>query len=242
MPAEAATRAAIGPPQLYLKFKPVLVDQLHRHRRRFAAADAQAGDAALLRRGASSAPSRVARMRAPLAPIGWPSAVAPPWTLILSCGMPRSRMAIMATQAKASLTSNRSTSSTLQPAFSSALSIAPTGAVVNLAGSCAWAAWATMRATGFRPEASATRLAGQDQGGGAVRDRGGVGGGDRAVLGEGGLAASGSCRASPLPGCSSLATTVVGPCGRAISTGDDLALEGAACDRAFWARRSDSMA
>jgi len=55
--------------------------------------------------------------RAPLAPIGWPSAVAPPWTLIFSCGMPRSRMANMATQAKASLTSNRSTSSTVQPAF-----------------------------------------------------------------------------------------------------------------------------
>jgi SH3-like domain-containing protein len=90
--------------------------QLHRHRGRFAAADAQAGDPAL-EAGFLSALSRVTMIRAPLAPIGWPSAVAPPWTLILSCGMPRSRIANMATQAKASLTSNRSTSSTLQPAF-----------------------------------------------------------------------------------------------------------------------------
>lgn len=34
------------------------------------------------------APIRVARMRAPLAPIGWPSAQAPPWILTLSCGRP----------------------------------------------------------------------------------------------------------------------------------------------------------
>src|SRR4051812_37203162 len=48
----------------------------------------------------SSAEMRVARSRAPLAPIGWPRAVAPPWTLSFSRGMPRSRMAIIATQAK----------------------------------------------------------------------------------------------------------------------------------------------
>ena len=34
-----------------------------------------------------SAPSSVTTMRAPEAPIGWPSAQAPPWTLTLSCGM-----------------------------------------------------------------------------------------------------------------------------------------------------------
>src|SRR5262249_10236670 len=37
----------------------------------------------------------VMRMRAPEAPIGWPSAQAPPCTFILSCGMPMSRMAAM---------------------------------------------------------------------------------------------------------------------------------------------------
>src|SRR5205085_9250980 len=50
---------------------------------------------------------RVTRIRVPLAPIGWPRAVAPPWTLILSCGMPMSRIANIATQANASLTSHR---------------------------------------------------------------------------------------------------------------------------------------
>ena len=84
----------------------------------------------------------------PLAPIGWPSAVAPPWTLIFSWGMPRSFIANMATQANASLTSHRSTSPAFQPAFSSTFSIAPIGAMVNSAGSCAWAAVATIRATG----------------------------------------------------------------------------------------------
>ena len=87
-------------------------------------------------------------IRAPLAPMGWPNAVPPPLTLILSCGMPRSRIANIATQAKASLTSNRSTSSTLHPARSSTFWIAGIGAVVKSAGACAWAAVATIRATG----------------------------------------------------------------------------------------------
>ena len=43
-------------------------------------------------RFACSAASRVTMMRAPEAPIGWPSAQAPPCTLTLSCGRPRSRM------------------------------------------------------------------------------------------------------------------------------------------------------
>src|SRR3546814_931194 len=91
----------------------------------------------------SRAAMRVAMMRAPLAPIGWPMAVAPPWMLTLSCGMPRSFIANMVTQAKASLISNRSTSAIFQPVFSSRRSIAPMGAVVNWAGSRAWAVWAT---------------------------------------------------------------------------------------------------
>ena len=36
-------------------------------------------------RASCSAPSSVTTMRAPLAPIGWPSATAPPWTLTISC-------------------------------------------------------------------------------------------------------------------------------------------------------------
>src|SRR5262245_2525647 len=105
---------------------------------------------------ALSAPIRVTIKRAPLAPIGWPSAVAPPWTLIFSCGMPRSRIANIATPAKASLTAHRSTSSTVQPAFFSTFSMAPAGAMVNSDGSRAWAAEATIRATGFSPLASAS--------------------------------------------------------------------------------------
>ena len=68
------------------------LNQLHRHRRRFAAADAEARDAALAAPRSCSAAISVVVMRAPLAPIGWPSAVAPPLTLIFSCGMPRSRI------------------------------------------------------------------------------------------------------------------------------------------------------
>src|SRR5579862_892715 len=52
-----------------------------------------------------SAPIRVTRMRAPDAPIGWPSAQAPPCTFTLSCGSRCSFIAAMATTAKASLIS-----------------------------------------------------------------------------------------------------------------------------------------
>src|SRR5204862_6267408 len=52
-----------------------------------------------------SAPIRVTRMRAPEAPIGWPSAHAPPGMLTRSCGKPCSLIAAMTTTAKASLIS-----------------------------------------------------------------------------------------------------------------------------------------
>ncbi len=52
-----------------------------------------------------SAPIRVTRMRAPEAPIGWPSAQAPPWMFTFSAGSFRSCMAAMVTTAKASLIS-----------------------------------------------------------------------------------------------------------------------------------------
>jgi hypothetical protein len=102
-----------------------------------------------------SAPSRVTMMRAPEAPIGWPSAQAPPWMLTLLCGMSRSRMAAIGTAAKASLISNRSTSLAFQPVFLNSFCIAPIGAVVNRFGSCAWVAWPTMRAIGVRPSSLA---------------------------------------------------------------------------------------
>src|SRR5712691_12392670 len=52
-----------------------------------------------------SAPIRVTRMRAPEAPIGCPSAQAPPWILTRSCGKPCSLIAAIVTTAKASLIS-----------------------------------------------------------------------------------------------------------------------------------------
>src|SRR5579871_3977839 len=58
-----------------------------------------------LRPRALSAPMRVAMIRAPLAPIGCPSAVAPPCTLSFSSAMSSSRAAIIATAANASFTS-----------------------------------------------------------------------------------------------------------------------------------------
>src|SRR3546814_12278309 len=97
-------------------------------------------------------------VRVPDGPSGGPGAVAPPLMWTLACGMPRSCIANIATQANASFTSNRSTSESCQPVFSISLVIAPTGAVVNFAGSCAWAATPTTVATGVRPLASATLL------------------------------------------------------------------------------------
>src|SRR5688572_3980169 len=84
-----------------------------------------------------SAPMSVTRMRAPDAPIGCPSAQAPPCTFTLSCGKPCSFIAARVTTAKASLISYRSTWLALQPVRSRSFLIAPTGAVVNHSGSCA---------------------------------------------------------------------------------------------------------
>src|SRR5690606_20706309 len=98
---------------------------------------------------------RVTTSRAPEAPIGCPRAQAPPCTVSLSCGMPRACMGAMATQAKASLTSNRSTSPTFQPALASTASMAATGAVVNHSGAWEWVAWATTVASGVLPAAFA---------------------------------------------------------------------------------------
>ena len=65
-------------------------------------------------------------------------------------------MAAMVTTANASLISNRSTSSAVQPVWANSFCMAPTGAVENHAGSCAWVLWPTMRASGVRPCANAS--------------------------------------------------------------------------------------
>ena len=59
-------------------------------------------------------------MRAPEAPIGCPSATAPPLTLTRSSSMPSMRIEFSVTEANASLISHRSMSPGCRPAFSSA--------------------------------------------------------------------------------------------------------------------------
>ena len=94
-------------------------------------------------------------MRAPEAPIGWPSAQAPPCTLTMSCGRSKSCIAAMVTAAKASLTSQRLTLLASQPALCSALRMAPAGAVANHSGAWACTACETMRAIGVAPRSRA---------------------------------------------------------------------------------------
>jgi hypothetical protein len=69
----------------------------------------------------------VVRMRAREAPIGCPWAIAPPLTFARSSLTPSIRIEFSATDANASLISNRSMSSTPSPAFSSASSVAFAG-------------------------------------------------------------------------------------------------------------------
>ena len=85
------------------------------------------------RRSPARRPAGPARARAsrgcarPEAPIGWPSATAPPLTLTLSSSMPSIRIEFSATEAKASLISQRSMSSADRPTFASAASAALAG-------------------------------------------------------------------------------------------------------------------
>src|SRR5208282_5368785 len=84
---------------------------------------------------AFSAYSSVVRMRAPVAPIGCPSAQAPPLTFTFAGSSPSSLIAAIATTANASFTSYRSTSAARHSSSASNLRIAPTGASVNHSGS-----------------------------------------------------------------------------------------------------------
>ncbi len=131
---------------------------------------------------AFSACISVTMMRAPLAPIGWPSAQAPPCTLTMSCDTPSSCISAIGTTAKASFTSHRSTSFTLQPVFWNSLATAPTGAVENHSGCCACVAWATMRAMRLGADLLRVRLGHHHQRRGAVVDRRARRGGDGAVF------------------------------------------------------------
>ena len=145
----------------------------------------------------------------------------------------------MATQAKASFTSNRSTSSNVHPALSRQVWIAPTGAIVKSFGSCAWAAWATMRATGFSPFASATdwRVSTMAAAPSEIEL-------DVAAVIVPSLAKAGRrlgiLSGRPLPGCSSV-STVTSPLRVAKVTGV-ISVANAPLSIAFCARDSDSRA
>ena len=72
---------------------------------------------------------------APVIPNGWPRAIAPPWVLSFSSGIPHSLMIGITWAAKASLSSTTSTSSIVIPARSSTFLIAPIGATPMYSGS-----------------------------------------------------------------------------------------------------------
>src|SRR5579859_704436 len=78
-----------------------------------------------------SSEASVSTRRAPDAPIGWPSATAPPLTLTRSSSSWSMREALRATAAKASLISTRSRSEASSPAFFSAFASASAGTVCS---------------------------------------------------------------------------------------------------------------
>ncbi|SST09473.1 Uncharacterised protein [Acinetobacter baumannii] len=77
--------------------------------------------------------------------------MAPPLTLTLLSATPMSFMNFITTEANASLTSNRSMSSTFRPALARALRVAGAGPVSMMVGSVEVTAVATIRARAFRP-------------------------------------------------------------------------------------------
>eukprot|EP00043_Microstomoeca_roanoka_P023604 m.258924 g.258924 ORF g.258924 m.258924 type:complete len:349 (+) comp32889_c0_seq1:304-1350(+) len=100
--------------------------------------------------------SRVFRIRAPEAPIGWPMAMAPPFTFTMDGSQPISLLTAQACAAKASFASTRSRSSAFQPALSSALREAKIGPTPMIDGSSPAVAYEAMRASGVRPRFSAS--------------------------------------------------------------------------------------
>src|SRR5215471_21310901 len=94
-------------------------------------------------------------MRHPDAPIGCPSAIAPPLTLIFDVSQPISLLTAQACAANASLISNTSRSAGFQSAFASALLEAGTGPMPMIFGSTPVVAKDLMRASGVRQSALA---------------------------------------------------------------------------------------
>ena len=90
-------------------------------------------------------------MRAPVAPIGWPSAIAPPLTLTRERSSGSSRAQAITWAANASLSSMRSMSERLRPVFFKRAFIAGTGPIPIRAGSTPAEVHAVRRASGSTP-------------------------------------------------------------------------------------------
>src|ERR1700685_4060331 len=98
---------------------------------------------------------RVVAIRAPVIPNGWPTAIAPPFTLSRDGSMPSSRDDGMTCAANASLISTRSTSSIDIPARPSACLTASMGPRPMISGESPLTPVATIRASGVRPSSAA---------------------------------------------------------------------------------------
>ena len=99
-----------------------------------------------------SACTTVAERMAPVAPSGWPSAMAPPMGLTLAGSSPRVFITASDCAAKASFSSIQSSASCLRPAFFSAAGMASIGPMPMMCGGTPRAAKLTKRASGVRPK------------------------------------------------------------------------------------------
>ncbi len=104
---------------------------------RLAPTDAHGGDAASKATAAQRIDERDDHP-APEAPIGWPSAQAPPWTFTFSASRPSSRIAAIGTTAKGLVDFEEIDSPMSQPMRRQSALIAPIGAVGKRLGASAW--------------------------------------------------------------------------------------------------------
>src|SRR6185437_2411087 len=95
--------------------------------------------------------TRVATRMEPVAPSGWPSAIAPPSGLTLSGSRPRSLMTARDCAAKASLSSIQSSRSCLMPVALSAFGMASFGPMPMISGGTPATENPTKRASGVKP-------------------------------------------------------------------------------------------
>ena len=97
----------------------------------------------------------VTTMRVPVQPIGWPNAMAPPFTLSFPAGTGTSRNTASTCAANASFSSTRSTSATRMPKRASSFRSAGTGPMPIMRGSTPALAHPVSRASGCRPRSLA---------------------------------------------------------------------------------------